>query len=65
VPRERELAGLVFGALLLQMVIGEIQWRTHLPWGLVLVHVALGTAVWAGVIAIAARLLLRSEPRLP
>jgi heme a synthase len=65
VPRERELAGLVFGALLLQMVIGDIQWRTHLPWGLVLVHVALGTAVWAGVVAIAARLLLRSTPRLP
>jgi heme a synthase len=65
VPRERELAGLVFGALLLQMVIGDIQWRTHLPWGLVLVHVALGTAVWAGVVAIAARLLLKSRPRLP
>jgi cytochrome c oxidase assembly protein subunit 15 len=64
-PRERELAGLVFAALLLQMVIGDIQWRTHLPWGLVLVHVALGTAVWAGVVAIAARLLLRSKPLLP
>jgi heme a synthase len=65
VPRERELAGVVFGALLLQMVIGEIQWRAHLPWGLVLVHVALGTALWAGVVAIAVRLLLRSQPRLP
>jgi heme a synthase len=64
-PRERELAGLVFAALLVQMVIGDIQWRTHLPWGLVLVHVALGTAVWAGVVAIAARLLLRSKPLLP
>jgi cytochrome c oxidase assembly protein subunit 15 len=65
VPRERELAGLVLAALLLQMLIGDIQWRTHLPWGLVLVHVALGTAIWAGVVAIAARLLLRSQPRLP
>ena len=63
--RERELAGLVFAALLAQMVIGDIQWRTHLPWGLVLVHVALATAVWAGVVALATRLLLRSRPRLP
>jgi heme A synthase len=47
------------------MVIGDIQWRTHLPWGLVLVHVALATAVWAGVVALAARLILRSKPRLP
>ncbi len=65
VPRERELAGLVLAALLVQMVIGDVQWRTHLPWGLVLVHVALGTAVWAGVVALATRLLLRSRPRLP
>jgi len=65
VPRERELAGLVFAALLAQMVIGDIQWRTQLPWGLVLVHVALATTVWVGVVALAARLLLRSKPRLP
>jgi heme A synthase len=59
------LAGGVLAALLAQMVIGDIQWRTHLPWGLVLVHVALATAVWAGVVALAARLILRSSPRLP
>jgi cytochrome c oxidase assembly protein subunit 15 len=59
------LAGGVLGVLLVQMAIGEIQWRTQLPWGLVLVHVALGTTVWAGVVALAARLLLRSAPRLP
>jgi cytochrome c oxidase assembly protein subunit 15 len=59
------LAGGVLAALLAQMVIGDIQWRTHLPWGLVLVHVALATAVWAGVVALAARLILRSRPRLP
>jgi cytochrome c oxidase assembly protein subunit 15 len=65
VPRERELAGLVFAALLAQMVIGDIQWRTQLPWGLVLVHVALATTVWVGVVALAGRLVLRSKPRLP
>jgi cytochrome c oxidase assembly protein subunit 15 len=46
-------AGLVVLALLLmQMGIGEIQWRTHLPWGVVLVHVALAAAVWAGTVAL-------------
>jgi cytochrome c oxidase assembly protein subunit 15 len=62
---ELVLAGGVLGVLLAQMAVGEIQWRTELPWGLVLVHVALATMVWAGVVALAARLLLRSRPRLP
>ena len=62
---ELKLAAAILGILLVQMVIGEIQWRTELPWGLVLVHVALATTVWAGVVALAARLLLRSQPRLP
>ena len=35
------------------MVVGEVQWRTHLPWGIVLVHVALATAVWAVTVALA------------
>ena len=29
----------VLGLLLVQMAIGELQWRTELPWRLVLVHV--------------------------
>jgi hypothetical protein len=33
------------------MIVGEIQYRTHLPWGVVLVHVALAGAVWAGSVA--------------
>jgi heme A synthase len=37
--------------LLAQMIIGELQYRTHLPWGLVLVHVALAGAVWAASVA--------------
>jgi len=55
----------VLGLLVLQMAIGDIQWREHLPWQLVLVHVTLATAVWAGIVALAARLLLRSRPVLP
>lgn len=44
----------VLGLLLVQMAVGEIQWRTKLPWELVLVHVALAAAVWAGTVALAA-----------
>jgi cytochrome c oxidase assembly protein subunit 15 len=48
------VAGLaVLALLLVQMGVGEIQWRTHLPWGVVLVHVALAAAVWAGTVALA------------
>jgi heme A synthase len=36
------------------MGIGELQWRTKLPWELVLVHVALAAAVWAGTVGLAA-----------
>jgi cytochrome c oxidase assembly protein subunit 15 len=39
--------------VLVQMALGELQYRTHLPWGLVLVHVALAAAVWAGAVALA------------
>jgi cytochrome c oxidase assembly protein subunit 15 len=55
----------VLGLLLVQMAIGDVQWREHLPWPLVLAHVTLATAVWVGVVALAARLLLRSRPVLP
>ena len=34
--------------LLVQMTIGDIQWREHLPWPLVLVHVTFATAVVGG-----------------
>jgi cytochrome c oxidase assembly protein subunit 15 len=34
-----------------QMTIGEIQYRTHLPWWLVLVHVTVAATVWTAVAA--------------
>jgi heme a synthase len=37
--------------VLVQMAIGDIQYRTHLPWGLVLVHVAMAATVWAATVA--------------
>jgi heme a synthase len=39
------------GLLIVQMAIGDIQYRTHLPWGLVLVHVAFAATVWAATVA--------------
>jgi cytochrome c oxidase assembly protein subunit 15 len=52
-PRLFGLAVAVFGLLLLQMGLGELQWRTHLPWGLVLAHVFLAATVWIGTVALA------------
>ncbi|HEY2938240.1 MAG TPA: hypothetical protein VGJ27_00360, partial [Gaiellaceae bacterium] len=49
-PRLFALALGVFGLLLVQMAIGEAQYRTHLPWPLVLVHVAIAGAVWAALV---------------
>jgi len=42
---------LVLGLLALQMTIGEIQYRTGLPWWLVLVHVTVATTLWAAATA--------------
>jgi cytochrome c oxidase assembly protein subunit 15 len=46
----------LLGLLLVQMAVGEIQWRNALPWGVVLVHVALAAAIWAVTVALAALL---------
>jgi cytochrome c oxidase assembly protein subunit 15 len=52
-PRLFALGAVVFVLLLAQMGLGEIQWRTHLPWGLVLAHVFLAATVWVGAVALA------------
>jgi heme a synthase len=52
-PRLFALGTVVFALLLAQMGLGEIQWRTHLPWGLVLAHVFLAATVWVGTVALA------------
>ncbi len=44
------LLALLLGA---QAIVGETQWRTRLPWGLVLVHVALAGAIWATTVGLA------------
>jgi heme a synthase len=39
--------------LVAQAILGEVQYRNALPWGLVLVHVALAAAIWAFSLALA------------
>jgi heme A synthase len=34
------------------MLVGEIQYRNALPWGLVVLHVALSAAIWALVVVL-------------
>ena len=44
--------------LLVQMAVGEIQYRNQLPWWLVLIHVVLAAGVWAWTVGLAAALWL-------
>ena len=46
----------LLGLLLVQMAVGELQWRNQLPWWLVLVHVVLAGGVWAWTVGLAAAL---------
>jgi cytochrome c oxidase assembly protein subunit 15 len=55
----------VLALLILQMGVGEIQWRTHLPWEVVLVHVVLAAAVWGGTVALAALFFRPPRSLLP
>jgi heme a synthase len=41
----------LLGVLALQMIIGEVQYRTHLPWWLVIGHVTMAATVWAVAVA--------------
>jgi cytochrome c oxidase assembly protein subunit 15 len=38
--------------LLLQMTVGEIQYRTELPWWLVLVHVTVAASIWGWAVGL-------------
>jgi cytochrome c oxidase assembly protein subunit 15 len=43
----------LLAVLVAQAVLGEVQYRNALPWGLVLVHVVLATAIWGLSLALA------------
>src|SRR6476659_287388 len=49
-PRLLWLALGVLGLVGVQILIGAIQYHTHLPWWLVLIHVATAASVWVGVV---------------
>jgi cytochrome c oxidase assembly protein subunit 15 len=51
--KARQVRGalVLLGLLAVQMTIGEVQYRTHLPWWLVLVHVTVAATVWAAATA--------------
>jgi len=51
----RGCAGLL-AILVAQMTIGEVQFRTNLPWWLVLVHVSVAACLFAWTVGLAARL---------
>ena len=53
----------VLALLAVQMAVGEIQYRTKLPWWLVLVHVTLAASVWAAIVALVGRLWRPSRIR--
>jgi cytochrome c oxidase assembly protein subunit 15 len=57
------VAAVLLAVLLVQMAVGELQWRNQLPWWLVLIHVGLASAVWAATVALAT--LLWRTPRKP
>src|SRR5262249_6573844 len=64
-PLYAESAGVLLFLLLLQMGIGELQYRTHLPWWLVLFHVALAAAVGGGAVALVAAIERPPKPFEP
>src|SRR6516162_5929096 len=61
----RHLRGalVVLAVLIVQMVVGEVQYRTHLPLGLVILHVTLSSIVWAATVVFVAT-MWRPGPRV-
>jgi cytochrome c oxidase assembly protein subunit 15 len=52
-PGVVRLWAMLVAVLVAQAILGEIQYRNALPWGLVLVHVALAAAIWGLSVALA------------
>ena len=58
-------AAVLLVLLLVQMAVGEIQWRNQLPWWLVLIHVGLAAAVWAWTVGLVTALWRTPAPTPP
>lgn len=52
-PGAMRIWWVALAAVVAQMILGEVQYRNALPWGLVLVHVSLAAAIWSLSIVIA------------
>jgi cytochrome c oxidase assembly protein subunit 15 len=52
VPGVVALAGALLLLLVVQMILGEVQYRSHLPWWLVLIHVMLAAGIWSATVAL-------------
>ena len=62
VPGLFQATAVLLALLLLQMGVGEIQYRNQLPWWLVLGHVGLAAAVWAWTVGLATALWRTPAP---
>jgi cytochrome c oxidase assembly protein subunit 15 len=51
-PGVLRLWGALLAVLVAQAILGEVQYRNALPWGLVLVHVFLAATIWAVSVAL-------------
>jgi cytochrome c oxidase assembly protein subunit 15 len=61
-PGVAALWGALVGVLAAQAVLGEVQYRNALPWGLVLLHVALAATVWTLTVVIVYALWRPARP---
>jgi heme A synthase len=52
-PGVVRLWAMLVAVLVAQAILGEVQYRNALPWGLVLVHVALAATIWGLSVALA------------
>jgi len=62
--RQVRAALVVIGVLAAQMAVGEIQYRTKLPWWLVLTHVTLAAALWSATTLFVALLWRARAPKM-
>jgi heme a synthase len=64
-PLYAEGGGVLLAVLVVQMAVGELQYRTHLPWWLVLIHVGLAATVWVCGIALVTVIQRPPKPFAP
>jgi cytochrome c oxidase assembly protein subunit 15 len=62
-PRLLRVGVVVAALALAQSAVGELQWQTELPWGIVLVHVTLAAAVWSATVMLVTLMYRPLEPQ--